>query len=791
MFSTGRCVYTYVSGHTAEIKNNIKMNKINILAILLLAISISCNKDESPEPQQLTKETLSGFVQKGPFINGTSITVSELDASLVQTGNTFNTQIVENSGTFELKDITLSSPFVQLQADGFYFDEVVGEKSSAQLTLFALSDISVKDQINVNILTHLEKGRVEFLIGEDVEFNQAKDSAQHELLLAFGIDNPNIENSEELDISVNNSGNATLIAISIILQANNSVADLTELLANINTDFRQDGILNSEKIKSELFNTTQNLNLEEIRTNLENRYSELGLSADIADFESVIEQYLASQKPFNINAEVSNVTCNGLNNGSINITVNEGTEPFSYEWSNGASTEDIGNLAPGSYSVTITDANDYVLHKNDIIISEPVVLEASSSVNHVTSIDGSDGSVTLSVSGGTEPFTYEWSNSETTDNLQNLEKGFYSVTILDSNSCSTQLEMAVQEPVELSIEKTDVNCFGDNQGTINLSILGGLEPYSIQWSNGSQSTELTNLAANTYSVTVTDVLGYIVEESIEITQPNELNIEYELTNPTPGNKDGEIILTTSGGTAPFIYSWSNGATSESSGSIGSGEFTVTVTDANLCIAELDLTVYGAFVDSRDDREYSTIKIGEQVWMAENLNATLYNDQTSIQFVGNSSSWESLTTGAYTWPGTNGSNESYRDTYGILYNWYAVSTGKLCPQGWHVPSDSEWTILSDYLGGDSEAGGKLKEVGTSKWNSPNSGANNDSKFSAVPSGYRFRYGVSEKIGDGAFFWSTSEVDAGNAYYRYLWYNQNKITRTSYFKQQGYCVRCIQD
>ncbi|MEM6830219.1 MAG: hypothetical protein AAF551_06860, partial [Bacteroidota bacterium] len=275
-----------------------KINKTKILAILFLVILISCNEDESAKPQKLTKETLSGFVQKGPFINGTSITVSELDLSLVQTGSTFNTQIVDNSGTFELKDLTLSSPFVQLQADGFYFDEVIGEKSGAQLTLFALSDISSKDQINVNILTHLEKGRVEFLIDQGVEFSQAKDSAQHELLSAFGIDNPNIEDSEELDISINNSGNGTLIAISSILQANNSVADLTELLADINTDFRQDGILNSETIKSELFNAAQNLNLEEVRTNLENRYSELGLSADIADFESVIEQYLASQKPF-------------------------------------------------------------------------------------------------------------------------------------------------------------------------------------------------------------------------------------------------------------------------------------------------------------------------------------------------------------------------------------------------------------------------------------------------------------------------------------------------------------
>ena len=582
-----------------------KMNKFNFLLILLIAVLTNCSDDKAPESQQLTKEVLSGFVQKGPFINGTTITISELDESLAQTGNTFNTQIIDNIGTFELKNPTLSSPFLQLQADGFYFDEVIGEKSNAQLTLLALSNISNKDQINVNVLTHLEKGRTEFLINKGIEFNQAKDSAQHELLSVFGLGNYNIKNSEELDISVNNSDNAILIAISIILQANNSVADLTELLANINTDFRKDGVLNSEIIKSELFNNTQNLNLKEVRTNLENRYSELGLNVEIADFESVIGQYLGSQKPFDINVESSNVTCKSLNNGAINITINEGTEPFTYQWSNGASTEDIQNLAPGNYSVTITDANNYILHKNNIIITEPEILNASYSVNHATSINGADGSITLSVTGGTEPYTYEWSNSKTTANLQNLKKGFYLVNIKDSNLCTTQLEIAIQEPIELSIKKTDVNCFGDNQGMIDLSITGGLEPYSIQWNNGSLSTQLTNLSANTYSVTVTDKLGYTIDKTAEIIQPDKLTITPNITHPSD-NQKGIIKVEVTGGTEPYNYEWSNNTFNQNSGYFNNGEIfelTLVVTDKNNCSTKSTFKINNTYTDPRDGEVY--------------------------------------------------------------------------------------------------------------------------------------------------------------------------------------------
>ncbi len=423
------------------------MKKIKLLTLLLILSFSSCKNDDDISII-ITKDTISGFVQKGPFINGTTIIISELDESINQTGNVFNTQISDNTGSFEIKNLKLNSPFVQFQANGFYFDEVIGEKSGNPLTLFALSDLSKKDRINVNVLTHLEKGRVEFLVNEGIEFSQAKDSAQQELLLAFGIDQPSIRDSEDLDIALNSFDNAILIAVSVILQSKNSVSDLTELLANINSDFRQDGVLNSESIKSKIYNNTQMLNLEEIRVNLENRYNELGLNANIPDFESIVEQYLTTQNPFDIGINVSNVSCKGLSNGSIDINVNGATEPITYLWSRvyepnippdeqpyiTATTEYIDSVPVGNYTVTISDANGYIIKKN-IQVTEPEELRITSLIKHVSDNQEADGSVDLAIYGGTPPYSIEWSNGSTSASIESIGVGELSVSITDSNNC--------------------------------------------------------------------------------------------------------------------------------------------------------------------------------------------------------------------------------------------------------------------------------------------------------------------------------------------------------------------
>ena len=265
------------------------MRYFSVLVVLLLLTVVSCQDDEEVA-QQGQSVSIDGYVQKGPFINGTAITVSELNQKLIATGKNFTTQIIDNKGSFSLKDITLQSNFVQLIAEGFYFDEVRGEKSAAQLTLFALADVSNMSSVNVNLLSHLEKDRVIYLMQEEEKsFATAKKQAQQEILAIFGIEKTDMTTSELLDISQDGDDNAILLAVSAILQGNNTVAELSELLADIITDIREDGMLNSESTQEKIRVNAMSLTLADIRQHLEARYGELGVDATIPNFEQYID----------------------------------------------------------------------------------------------------------------------------------------------------------------------------------------------------------------------------------------------------------------------------------------------------------------------------------------------------------------------------------------------------------------------------------------------------------------------------------------------------------------------
>ncbi len=258
----------------------------------ILALIISCEQKEPDIPQSVYKENLTGLVQKGPFMNGTSVDVAELNSELIQTGRNYNTQISDNRGHFELKKIELSSQFVQLKADGFYFNEITGNPSSARLVLFALSNLSDKTSLNVNLISHLEKDRVSQLISEGISFSEAKQQAQQEVLQIFSIEKPDMEESEALSITSQGDDHAILLAISVILQGHRSVAELSELLANINSDFREDGIINSSSVGSALINHAILLNTSRIRENLEARYEETGLDVELPEFEKYILTFI-------------------------------------------------------------------------------------------------------------------------------------------------------------------------------------------------------------------------------------------------------------------------------------------------------------------------------------------------------------------------------------------------------------------------------------------------------------------------------------------------------------------
>lgn len=202
----------------------------------------------------------------------------------------------------------------------------------------------------------------------------------------------------------------------------------------------------------------------------------------------------------------------------------------------------------------------------------------------------------------------------------------------------------------------------------------------------------------------------------------------------------------------------------------------------------------------DGNEYRTVRIGSQVWMAEDLKTTRFNDGTAIPQVTRTEEWASLTTPAFTWYNNDALNG---EEYGALYNWYAVGTGKLCPLGWHVPSDQEWNELVSVYESNSRAGGALKEAGTDHWRNPNTGATNESGFTALPGGYRSYNGTFNLLRASGYWWSNTESSwfgaggtsgdtaSNTVIFWNLRYKERDLYRFISEKSNGFCVRCLMD
>lgn len=193
----------------------------------------------------------------------------------------------------------------------------------------------------------------------------------------------------------------------------------------------------------------------------------------------------------------------------------------------------------------------------------------------------------------------------------------------------------------------------------------------------------------------------------------------------------------------------------------------------------------------DGNVYKTVDIGTQVWMRENLKTTRYNDGALIPLVSDNEAWTELTGPAFSWYNNDLAN---KEIYGALYNWYPIATGKLCPKGWHVAADSDWMKLKSFLdeeGFGEDTGNKLKETGTSHWKSPNSEADNESGFTALPGGYRSFNGSFNYLGISGYWWSSTEYKETTVYFWNLRYKFSYVYKYIAEKTNGFSVRCLKD
>ena len=277
----------------------------------------------------------------------------------------------------------------------------------------------------------------------------------------------------------------------------------------------------------------------------------------------------------------------GNGQGTINLTISGGTAPISYAWSNGATTEDISGLAAGVYSVVITDANGCSVSTSATVNNNAGNLAIYETEIQNEACSQANGSIDIYVLGGTPSYNFSWSNGATTEDISGLIAGNYTLQVTDQNGCSqtysTSLENAGADFAITNVSSEDEIC-GNAQGFIDITVENGTNPYTFNWSNGATTEDISNLAAGTYDVQVSDANGCSVSESYQIIDnTGTLSLDgFAITNETCGQANGAIDLTYSGGNEPVSIAWSNGGFEEDLEDISAGFYEVTITDQYGC-----------------------------------------------------------------------------------------------------------------------------------------------------------------------------------------------------------------
>ena len=742
-----------------NMKNRSFMARL-IPACALAAMAIltaACSDDESDDfvggasgDMGIVAKDIAGLAQKGPFVKDSKVTVQGIDCKTLElTDEIFEGKIKSDKGDFAFDDVTLSSTCALFEVSGIYRNEITGNTTSESVTLFALSDLKDRGHVNVNMLTDLECKRVLYLVTEkSKKFADAKKQAEKEVLAAFGIAG-DFDNSEDLTIYESGDGNAALLAVSVLMQAGTDVPGLEKRMDGFKDSFAETGKWDDSETKAAIeewqIAATADGTLDSIRKNVER----LGYADEVPAFEKYIEAF---------------------GDTVILSSSSKDVEP--------AETSSSSSKVPEPAEGTLTDSRDGQTYRtvkigNQVWMAENLNFETDSSYCYNDSAEYCAKYGRL----------YEWSAA-----MEACPSGWH---LPDTAEWRTLLDAAGGDSIAGTMLKSTSGWNSDGNGTddFGFTVLpaGGWDNKMFEgeaagfWSSvgyGNYAAAI-RLLADTFAVRLISGRTY-VGHSVRC-------VKGSATAPKSSSSSENVIL---------------------SGDSHEGSSSSSVTLATPCKTETeDNCEYGTLTDSRDGQTYKTVKIGNQVWMAENLNyaytGVLYNNSG---YTSDSTSW------------CFGNDPANCIKYGRLYTWAAAmdsvgtwsTNGKdcgygvqctpiypvrgICPEGWHLPDKAEWNTLFTAVGGASTAGKMLSS--TISWSSVPGGWVRDGygtdaySFSALPAGLRNATGYNN-VGYHAYFWSSSEYNSSRTYIVGLDDEFDKADLYGSGKDYGYSVRCLKN
>lgn len=372
------------------------------------------------------------------------------------------------------------------------------------------------------------------------------------------------------------------------------------------------------------------------------------LNGCTSEIENIIFE---NPTPVTINSVLeNNPSCAGADNGLLSIMTLGGMTPYTFNWSNSVTSFANFNLSDGIYTVTITDGNDCVL-QDSFTLEAPVAVSVDYASTETSCLGGTDGELTLSQESlvGNAPFAFSWNNGASTENLESVSDGIYSVTVTDADNCQfvDTLEVSALQPISLTKAIDQPNCNGATTGRITLNAFGGMPFYDYAWSNGLSTETIENLPAGNYTVTVTAADGcYRIEENIEIIEPAAIDFQVVSIDSIvcAGTSTGQINLNVTGGLAPYNFTWNgNGGIQEDLNNIPAGNYVLDVTDSNGCTVESPVFNVGeAAPFSVSDNIFSGDEIScEAVIAADSIELIISGGQMPYQILWNTNDTEAI------------------------------------------------------------------------------------------------------------------------------------------------------